>query len=165
MANGVGEGFTEFYRHHYPRLVRDLVVHGFQEQIAKDAAQQAMIDAYKQWENLTNPLAWARTAAVRYAGRERERDRRRLERDRSHQQAVPTGTLDSAERQVERSEEASAVLQVISAMPSRRRDVVALAFDGWKVEEIADKLGMQPATVRSHLRHARRALREKGEAS
>ncbi|MGW4031724.1 RNA polymerase sigma factor [Streptomyces sp. NPDC004838] len=47
----------------------------------------------------------------------------------------------------------------ISRLPERQYDVVVLLFVlGQKEEEVADYLGIEIATVRSHVRHARRSL-------
>lgn len=42
----------------------------------------------------------------------------------------------------------------------QERTVAALYYDGLSAEEIAKASGKPAATVRSHLRHARRALKE-----
>lgn len=164
------EGFATFYQREYPRLARNLFMDKFDEQVAKDAAQKAMIDAYTRWDELTNPAAWVRTAARRHAKHLEEQDRRRHERDSKYMQGAYPATADGAEQEAEWKEEARAVLRLISTMPPQRQKVVALAFDGWKTEEIAQKLGLEQPTVRSHLRHARRVLeaggkRPKGESS
>ncbi|MBQ0830518.1 RNA polymerase sigma factor [Streptomyces tagetis] len=47
----------------------------------------------------------------------------------------------------------------ISALPERRYDVIVLRFLlGMDDEEVAECLGIDAATVRSHIRHARRSL-------
>lgn len=47
----------------------------------------------------------------------------------------------------------------ISALPERRYDVIVLRFLlGMDDEEVAEYLGIDTATVRSHIRHARRTL-------
>jgi RNA polymerase sigma factor (sigma-70 family) len=58
------------------------------------------------------------------------------------------------------AEEQRQVLRLLRALPEQQRTVLALYYDGLSYEEIADLLGISPATVRSHLRHARKTLKE-----
>jgi RNA polymerase sigma-70 factor (ECF subfamily) len=47
----------------------------------------------------------------------------------------------------------------LNTLPWRRRLVMAWHMDGFNTIEISEELGMAPATVRSHLRHARSTLK------
>ncbi|WP_437019623.1 hypothetical protein [Streptomyces sp. enrichment culture] len=44
--------FDAFFRQEYPRLVLRLTVEGLELQAAKDAAQEAMVEAYRNWEEI-----------------------------------------------------------------------------------------------------------------
>jgi transcriptional regulator of acetoin/glycerol metabolism len=44
------------------------------------------------------------------------------------------------------------------ALPARQREVLARRYDGYRDADLAAALGMSPATVRSHRRHARASL-------
>jgi RNA polymerase sigma factor (sigma-70 family) len=59
------------------------------------------------------------------------------------------------------AEEQQQVLRPLRTLPEQQRTLLALYYDGltWE-EESADLLGKSPATVRSHLRHARKTLKE-----
>jgi RNA polymerase sigma-70 factor (ECF subfamily) len=153
------DDFATFFRREFPRLVLHLATCGFARQ-AEDAAEEAMHEAFKKWHTINEPDRWVRTVALRYAQRDALREGRRNVRDGAYvQQLVPSAML-GPEQKVEITEEQSSVLKRIEYMPFVRRWVVALAFDGYTVREIAAELGVVEATVRSHLRHARRTLGE-----
>jgi RNA polymerase sigma-70 factor (ECF subfamily) len=48
--------------------------------------------------------------------------------------------------------------RVLSSLPSRQRQVIAWTMEGYKPAEIAEQLHIDPQTVRSNLRNARRAI-------
>jgi RNA polymerase sigma-70 factor (ECF subfamily) len=49
----------------------------------------------------------------------------------------------------------------LARLPETHREIVLLHdLEGWKHVEIAERLDLPPGTVRSHLHHARRRLRE-----
>ncbi len=58
--------------------------------------------------------------------------------------------------------EVQMVLNAMSKLPARQRQVMAWYYDGYSAVEIAENLGMPVATVRSNLRHARETLRRLG---
>ncbi|MEV6598752.1 sigma-70 region 4 domain-containing protein [Actinoplanes sp. NPDC051346] len=45
-------------------------------------------------------------------------------------------------------------------LPHKQREVLAWTIDGYSVAEVAEFTGANAATVRSHLRHARKTLAE-----
>jgi RNA polymerase sigma-70 factor (ECF subfamily) len=59
------------------------------------------------------------------------------------------------------SEDATARLLVaMRELPEERREVLLLHdLEGWTHREIAERMGLPPGTVRSHLHHARRRIR------
>jgi RNA polymerase sigma-70 factor (ECF subfamily) len=50
------------------------------------------------------------------------------------------------------------VSEGLAALPERQRQVMAWLYDGYSPPEIAEHLGMKPASVRSNIRHARKTL-------
>lgn len=53
------------------------------------------------------------------------------------------------------------LLGALAEIPEQHREVVLLHdLEGWKHREIGERLGIPEGTVRSHLHHARRRLRE-----
>jgi RNA polymerase sigma-70 factor (ECF subfamily) len=60
-----------------------------------------------------------------------------------------------------RSDLRDRLLAALAQLPEDRREVVLLHdLEGWTHREIAEQMKLPPGTVRSHLHHARRRLRE-----
>ena len=61
----------------------------------------------------------------------------------------------------ERDELRARLRRALSILPEQQREIVLLHdLEGWKHHEIADRLELPSGTVRSHLHHARRKLRD-----
>lgn len=150
------EDFTAFFRREFPRLVLHVALRAG-PQHATDAAQESMGEALRQWKQIGNPEAWVRTVAVRIAHDKARSESSRITRETTYTQRIPVRTADPLEH-AEITEEQEIVLKRLREMPEIRRKVVALIFDGLTTQEISTQLGMAEATVRSHLRHARRSL-------
>lgn len=151
------EDFAAFFRREFPRLVVYLGVRGFARQ-AEDAAVEAMRDAFAKWRDIDRPVAWVRTAARRSAMADVESANRRTAREEHYVRSVLAVEITDPHAVSEFDEEQCEVLRQLEAMPLKRREVVALVYDGYTVNEVAVALEMEESTVRSHLRHARRAL-------
>jgi RNA polymerase sigma-70 factor (ECF subfamily) len=145
--------FTLFYAD-LPRLVGFLVVQGAHPNLAADIAQDAMTEAYRQWDHLDAPLAWVRTVASRRWWDRSRRDRIEL----PHEEIPEPGLLLSAE-EAEEITHRHTFLALLHGLPPLQRQVMAWTYDGYRPTEIAAVLGKPPATVRSALREARIALR------
>lgn len=145
--------FTLFYREHLTKLVGFLVVQGARPVLAADLAQEAMTEAYRQWDKIETPGAWVRTVASRKWWR-------RLELELAEH---PSGNLtDEVLLSADESDEIESrhtFLSVIRELPIGQRQIMAWTYDGYEPIEIARLLNKDPATVRSTLRTARAALR------
>lgn len=154
--------FDGFFRRDFARLVAFLRKAGFGPEAAEDAAAEAMAQAYRCWSSLISPSAWVRKAAFRLASNQAERHRTGPTR------AMAGGWLvhscDDGEQQAE-IEEQPGVLELLAQLPPRQRQVMAWRLEGFGIAEIAELMTMSEATVRSHLRHARDALRPTFDAS
>lgn len=159
---GEDEEFDAFFRRDYAMLVRHLALLGYDVQIAKDAAQQAMTQAYERWATILDPRAWVRSVAKRMASRLWQQEA--LQQQRAVVAAERRDTMEPEPldpyRQWELKEDQRAILDALRALPQRQQEVMAWSLDGFRPAEIAEHLDMAPATVRSHLRHARAALKE-----
>lgn len=121
---------------------------------AEDAAQDAMIQAWNQWESIRDPAAWIRTVAVRaYLKQTRNRDRQAISLDESPGEPAGDLGLDVF------ADEEQEVLRLLRELPEGQRTVAALFYDGLTCEEIAELTGKPAGTVRSQLRHARSTLK------
>ncbi|MFF1481438.1 sigma-70 family RNA polymerase sigma factor [Streptomyces sp. NPDC058301] len=112
-----------------------------------DALQEASLNAF----------AWAQL-------------REHVERYRA-QQEVPAALVDTARyaalrqgsrRRLELVESKTGVYEAIASLPDRHYDVVLLTFlIGLETPQVAQLMGIEPGTVRSHLYTARRKLAAK----
>lgn len=145
--------FDALFRSAYPGLVRALTLACGDREAAADAAQDAFLQAHRHWrrvEGYEDPAAWLRRVALnRLANRRRglvrlAAFRARAPRSIAGDDDVP-GRLD--------------LRGAVAALPSQQRLVIALHYLlDLPVAEVATTLDIAPATVRSHLHAARRAL-------
>jgi RNA polymerase sigma factor (sigma-70 family) len=151
------EGFASFYQREYLRTVLYLLQAGASEADAKDAAQEAMTQAYKRWDKIeVSHRAWVRRAAFSCYLRMREKARREMS------VVEPAPLTDSRVNPADEryQEEQLLVIALLRQLPEQQRLVAALFYDGWSHEEIAKALDKHIDTVRSNLRHARSRLKE-----
>ena len=147
-------GFASFFHERFSRTVVLLIALGASRADAEDAAQEAMIRAWQKWDSIDSPRAWVWTVAYRaYLRRARARDHHAESLDESacEPAAQPDLGTSASEQQV---------LRMLRALPPGQRVIAACFYDGLTCEEIAEMVGKPPATVRSQLRHARKALKE-----
>jgi RNA polymerase sigma-70 factor (ECF subfamily) len=150
------DDFSEFYSREIGLLVAFVRRAGYGWHQASDAAQEAMVRALVAWSELQQPRAWLRTVAPRIAANEAARNGEGIQR------AVAGGWLDSTHTDPETAilgYEHEQLLADLAALPERQRLVMAWALDGFDHNEISEQLEMSRATVRSNLRHARKALK------
>ena len=139
---------TSLYRRAYPAAVRLAVALVDLPATAEDLVQDAFADVWLRWDRLDNPEAYLRTCVVNRCRRELRR--RMLHRKRS--ELRPSVTVDGP---------ATDVLDVVRALPPRRRAVVVLRFyEDMSEAQIAATLGMRPGTVKATLHQALAQLRE-----
>lgn len=150
------EEFEPFFRREFPALVGIVIKAGFSRDDALDAAEDAMVQACARWDRVRDPRAWVRTVALRKAIAAARRRREEVQR------AVRAGWISTGrdDRElVAEVDERTRVAALLALLPDKQRFVMVLHMEGFKTDEIGDALGMRPATVRSHLRHARERLR------
>lgn len=158
--------FAKFYKEAVPGLIAFLRLLGASYPVAADCVQDTMLKALPPvWETLTHPRAWCRTTCLNLY-------RRRATRNREDPVAdieLSDHPLISTDTDFTALEEHFEVVRLLERLPLRRRQVMACVLDGASYDEIADALGMTPATVRSTHRYAKldlaRFLEEDGGAS
>jgi RNA polymerase sigma factor (sigma-70 family) len=149
------DGFVSFFHQRYSRTVLLLIAMGASRADAEDAAQEAMIAAWRQWESIREPAAWIRTTAIRtFWKHNRQHQPAPLPGEPTPQPAITDPDLAIF------ADEQRWILSLLRGLPPAQRTVTALFFDGLSAPEIADITGKPVATVRSHLRHARKSLKE-----
>lgn len=149
--------FDEFFRKDYPLLVGFLMKNNFDREEAEDATAEAMAKAYQGWSQINNPRSWVRIVAHRIAG-----EQARRVRDASRR-AIIAGWLNPMHTDpdvAQIKEENAWLVRQLNKLPPQQRLVMAWHLDDFTNDEIAEHLKMKPATVRSHLRHARAKLKK-----
>jgi RNA polymerase sigma-70 factor (ECF subfamily) len=154
---GGDNGFTEFFAADFPLLVGFLCKHGFETEVARDAASEAMLCAFQAWDSIGSPGAWVRQAGIRLAARQVARARDGVNRAIRSDWACPDEYAE--DKLMVLLENSSLVVTVLARLPERQRVVMAWSLDGYTHAEIAERLGVRQGTVRSTVRHARKRLR------
>jgi RNA polymerase sigma factor (sigma-70 family) len=151
------ERFASFYREEYLRTVLYLLQNGASEADAKDAAQEAMIQAYKRWDQIVvSHRAWVRKAAYSCYLRQKEK----VHRETPVVEPVPPRDCHASPADDHSEEEQLRIVALLRRLPAQQRQVAALFYDGMSLAEIANVVDKPIATVRSNLRYARIRLRE-----
>jgi RNA polymerase sigma-70 factor (ECF subfamily) len=152
------ETFDAFYRREYPRLVLLAQALVGRSQAA-DIAQDAMIVAYRRWDDVrgfVSPVGWVRNVCSNKAisvMRRKESERRALSRLRLRR------TVDDVPGS---GGEAEVFWQEVRLLPKRQAQVVALFYAlDLTVADVAVTLDCAEGTVKVHLSRARHALAER----
>ncbi len=156
------DAFCAFYAEHV-RDVLGLVIAVHRDlESSKEITQEAFERAWQRWDRvvrLDRPGAWVRRVALNLA---RSRYRRlrseiavvaRMRRRRSAADPVPVDTpVDGS------------IWDEVRRLPRRQAQVVALTYvDDLDSNGVAEVLGIDAATVRTHLTRARRSLGQRLE--
>jgi RNA polymerase sigma-70 factor (ECF subfamily) len=144
--------FTAFYQQQLRQLVAFLLVQGAGHRAA-DIAQEAMTEAYRQWDLLDRPGAWVRLVAQRQWWKLARRGGTEIPHDDLPE---PSGLLAPAA--YEQIENRHVLLTLLGSLTELQRQVLAWSYDSYHPTEIAVVLGKDPATVRSALREARKKV-------
>jgi len=127
--------------------------------LAEDILSDALLKIARRWRRVAgmdNPAAYVRRTVVTTYLSDRRKDQRR--------RTVPAGDLATLDRP---GPDASAAViardeveRLLAGLPRQQRAVIVLRYLLDETDEqIADALGCTTGTVRSHLSHARAALR------
>ena len=147
-------GFVSFFHERFSRTVVLLISMGASRADAEDAAQEALVLAWEQWESIREPAAWVRSVAVRaYMKRARGRGNQAISLDEFAYELADDSDLGVF------AEEQQRVLRLLRGLPTGQRTIAALFYDGLTCEEIAELVEKPYVTVRSQLRHARNSLK------
>jgi len=135
------------WREEGQRLWRAVSAYAGDPEIASDAVAEAFTQALARPAEIREPLPWLWRTAFRIATKELRRRRKRN----------PVRVADSYEMPDPLVE----TLRVLQRLPTRQRAAVVLHdYADRPTNEIAEVLGVAPATVRVHLSHGRARLRE-----
>ena len=149
------DAFESLFRREFAAIVRALTLVCGDPEAAADAVQDAFVQAHRHRDHvltLDNPGAWLRHVALN-----RLRNHRRSQRRRDD--ALPRlATSGTAPEQRKIGDELD-VAPLLDALSPQQRATVALYYLlDHPTAAIAQRLGINEATVRSHLRAARARL-------
>ncbi len=143
------EEFDEFFHSEFPLLTGFLCKAGFALDPARDAAAEAMLNAYEDWQTINQPKSW-----VRRVGHRRAKEQTAVRADWAFADAGREDKLTVL------ADETSSVLTMLGRLPKRQQLGMAWSLDGFTSREIAGVLGIADEAVSATLRHARGRLEE-----
>ena len=130
---------------------------------AEDVCQDAFFQASRRLDDLDPPgkfLPWLLTIVRNRAHDIRRRRRVRMAESLDEGLQADGAAVDPA-RSAERAELRERLVSAMANLSDVQREVLLLHdVEGWKHREIAELIGVAEGTVRAHLFHARRAMRE-----
>lgn len=128
---------------------------------ADDVCQDAFVAAIERIDDCRDPARFGKWLLQIVRNRARN-----LVRSHPGRRTVPLDDCAPARggspiAELEQVELRERLLGALAAIPEQHREVVLLHdLEGWKHREIGERLGLPEGTVRSHLHHARRRLRQ-----
>lgn len=130
---------------------------------AEDVCQDAFFQASRKLDDLDPPgkfLPWLLTIVRNRAHDIRRRRRVRMAESLDEGLQADGHAVDPG-RSAERAELRERLVSAMANLSDVQREVLLLHdVEGWKHREIAELIGVAEGTVRAHLFHARRAMRE-----
>jgi RNA polymerase sigma-70 factor (ECF subfamily) len=157
----------ELLRRCHGSVYRWALVHTGDSDEADDVAQEVLLRVHRylgRYSGRSRFTTWlyqvTRNAALGW--RRRVGSRLRLTRELTAEGGgvLETGRRSDPMEQLHGSQIADVVTALFRQLPARQREVFNLAdIEGVALVEIAERLGLDPGTVRSHLFRARRTLR------
>jgi RNA polymerase sigma factor (sigma-70 family) len=150
--------FEQFFRDHYPAVVRIAFGVVGDAQAAQDVAQDVFISAFKRFPDPgDHARAWVRVAAAHMALNtirgERRRDRRQQISGAGVPPAGPEEIVLDRESRIE-------VRRALSRLPRKAATVLVLRHNGLSYAEVAEAMNVKVGHVGTMLRRAESALRK-----
>ncbi|HEY1175611.1 MAG TPA: sigma-70 family RNA polymerase sigma factor [Phytomonospora sp.] len=151
--------FEDFWRDSYLILLRHAAYLGAQGADIEDVVQEAMCDVLGHWQDIVDPLAYAKTALRSHVVRRNRRQRKNagpglddVPEPRADEHAEPQRLV--ADLDPER------VRRLLGRLTPDQRAVMTGFVQELSTAEIAALLGKTPEAVRKLLERARRRLRD-----
>ena len=165
--SGDTQAFDQLVESATPRLYQIVRRMSSDRMEAEAIVQETWLRAWKARKrvDVDRPIMpWLTTIAVNLA-RDHWRKSQRLQVEADPAPVWEPGASRSTEKQMLRQDEARQVAHLVSQLRPEYRAVIALRYDaGLSYEEISEALSTPINTVRTHLRRAKQALRQKLEA-
>ncbi|WP_109006283.1 RNA polymerase sigma factor [Streptomyces rishiriensis] len=150
--------FDDFYAVTQRRFLAYARYHATSREQALDAVQDAYLDVLARWDTINNPTAYGITAVRRNV----------LAQNRLWARTTPTSTFEDDISYLEAEPDPTDIVvlkdmlfSAIKELPPTQRTIVVLRYvKSMNTDEIATSLEISRSTVRAHLSHARRRLRD-----
>lgn len=151
--------FEEFLDAQLPELGRFAGSLTGDPHLAEDVLSDALVKVTRRWRKVSaaeNPMAYVRRIVVTTYLSDRRTQQRRRTTPTSDPQVLDRPLTDTADSVIARDE----IARLIDQLPPQQKAAVVMRYVlDEPDDQIAAALGCAPATVRSHLAHARAALR------
>ena len=158
-AASAADEIAVLHAHHYLRLVRLAVALTDQREVAEEVVQDAFVATLRRWDRIRNQEAaeaYLRRAVVNGA-----RDRLRARRVRRSVVLPEPEPALGPEHEVLALEQQRQLLQALSGLPRRQREVLVLRyFGGLSERATADAVGLSVGGVKSSAHRGLAALRK-----
>jgi RNA polymerase sigma-70 factor (ECF subfamily) len=161
--------FDDLVRSHQSRIYRILWCELHDEDAAATLTQECFLRAYQNrggFRGESSVSTWlihiALNLATDYRRNRRQGFWRNLLGDSQEvlEATAPAGTSPGPERTLAAREELAAVMHVVASLSGQQRTAFMLRFvEDMSIQEIADSMGLEPGTVKSHLARAVGAVR------
>jgi RNA polymerase sigma-70 factor (ECF subfamily) len=151
-------GFDELFQGLYPSLYRYLHRLTGDGDAAEDIAQEAFVRLLRHELPEAEVRPWLFTVAMNLV---RDRARKMERRQRLLGAAPPViGSMGRPDDDMERSERVAAVRSALERLSERDRQLLLMREEGFKYEEIANVVGVAPASVGTLIARALRRFVE-----
>ena len=151
----------------YPPVRRWALVHTGDPAEADDLTQDVLVqmirklDAFQGEARFSTWLYTVTRNAATDRLRKRQRRARVVKDPRSYDELVPRAPSDPS-RVFEQEDLAALLKTLFEELPGRQREIFDLVeLQGLRAAEVAERLGIEPVSVRAHLFKARRRLRSR----
>ena len=137
--------------------------------LAGDIAQDTFVRLYRRGSPPDDPAAWLITVALNLLRNSRSTSARRTRLlSRVRGEATIGDPVDAPDAAVESADQRARVRAALERLPEREQQLLLLRSEGYRYEELATALGLNPASVGVLLARAKRAFRaayqERGDA-
>jgi len=150
---GDGDAFAELYQR-FARMVHGVALARIARTEVDDVVQDVFMAAFERLRELREPAAFAGWLAAIARNRAADRGRRLVPVHPVVDTAAPPSTHERLE--------ALAILDAIRALPEAYSETLVLRLvEGMTGEEIAERTGLTPGSVRVNLHRGMKLLREK----
>ena len=151
MAKDLTESYEWFFRTEFPQVVRSAYLVMYDQEGARDVAQEAFVQALRHWPKVSRydkPEAWVRRVAIRLAVKAAKKQSRL---------SPLAEDFDGPSRQGGRGDPDLA--RAVATLPGKQRAAVVLFyFEDRPISEIGEILDCSEATAKVHLHRARKKL-------